>query len=153
MAVFDYSFTVNAPLVAVSAFHHDTSALKILTPPPTFVQLHDVQPLAEGSVSKFTVWAGPLPIHWTAVHSNVSESGFTDTQAEGVMKRWEHTHRYVPLSVGKTRVVEHIEYEFASSGKDKLVGHLIFNRAALVGLFTYRKFRTRWALRNAAAGH
>lgn len=149
MPTFDYRFTVNAPFEAVSAFHHDTSALKILTPPPTFVQLHDIEPLAEGSVSKFTVWAGPLPVHWTAVHSNVSESGFTDSQAEGVMAKWEHTHRYEAIDEQTTEVIEHIEYEFASGGKDRLIGLLIFNRAALKGLFTYRKLRTRWELRNA----
>ena len=32
MPVFDYSFTVDAPLEAVRDFHHDTSALKKLTP-------------------------------------------------------------------------------------------------------------------------
>jgi hypothetical protein len=28
MKVFDYSFTVRAPLTAVAAFHHDTRALR-----------------------------------------------------------------------------------------------------------------------------
>ena len=51
MPVFDYSFTVDAPLEAVQDFHHDTSALKKLTPPPTIVQLHSIEPLGEGSVS------------------------------------------------------------------------------------------------------
>ena len=48
MPVFDYSFTVDAPLAAVRDFHHDTSALKRLTPPTTIVQLHSIEPLAEG---------------------------------------------------------------------------------------------------------
>ena len=53
MPVFDFSFTVDAPLSAVRDFHRDTSALKRLTPPPTFVRLISIEPLAEGSVSKF----------------------------------------------------------------------------------------------------
>jgi len=44
MPVFDYTFTVNAPLSAVSAFHCDTSALRQLNPPFVIVQLHRVGP-------------------------------------------------------------------------------------------------------------
>ena len=62
MPVFDFSFEVNAPLSVVQAFHHGTAALKQLTPPPTIVQIHSVEPLAEGSVSRFTLWVGPLPL-------------------------------------------------------------------------------------------
>lgn len=147
MPVFDYQFTVDAPFEAVSGFHHSTEALKVLTPPPMIVRFHDIEPLAEGSVSRFTVWGGPIPLHWTAVHSNVSADGFTDTQESGVMKKWEHTHRYEPIDSSSTRVTEHIEYEFAEGGKDRLIGLAFFNRAALTALFAYRKFRTRWALR------
>ena len=67
MPTFDYSFTVDAPLDAVRRFHSDTSALLRLTPPPTIVQLQSIEPLAEGSVSKFTLWFGFLPLRWTAV--------------------------------------------------------------------------------------
>jgi cysteine-rich repeat protein len=103
MPVFDYSFTVDAPLEAVRDFHHDTSALKKLTPPPTIVQLHSIEPLGEGSVSRFTLWVGPLPLKWKAVHRNVSDRGFTDVQAEGPAAKWEHTHTFVPLSAGVGR--------------------------------------------------
>ena len=81
MPVFDYKFTVQASLQAVRDFHGDTSALKRLTPPPTIVQLHDIEPLAEGSISKFTLWFGPLPLRWVAIR--VSDFGFTDIQSEG----------------------------------------------------------------------
>jgi ligand-binding SRPBCC domain-containing protein len=142
--VFDYSFTVNAPFQAVSDFHADASAIKTLT--PTYAQIHSMDPLGEGSITKFTVWAGPLPIHWTAKHSNVSESGFTDTQIEGPMASWVHTHRYQPIDEATTKVAEHIEYEFGS-GKDKLIGLLAFSKPGLIGLFTYRKLVTRFSLR------
>ena len=88
MSEFDYSFVVEAPLEAVSEFHYSTATLKKLTPPPVFVQLHAVEPLGEGSVSEFTMWFGPLPVRWRAVHSNVSQDGFTDRQERGLMKRW-----------------------------------------------------------------
>jgi ligand-binding SRPBCC domain-containing protein len=45
MSTFDYKFTVNAPVTAVSNFHHDTRILKKLSPPPIFVQIHRFEPL------------------------------------------------------------------------------------------------------------
>ena len=66
MPVFDFTFSVRAPLQAVAAFHHDTRALKRLTPPPVFVQIHSMEPLAEGSRSEFSMWFGPVPLRWVA---------------------------------------------------------------------------------------
>lgn len=142
MQTFDYIFTVPAPLAAVSAFHHDTSILKLLTPPPMFVQIHDFEPLAEGSVANFTIWAGPIPLRWQAVHSNISENGFTDTQNQGPLQFWQHTHRFRPLSPTLTEVHEHIEYAH-HAGRRGLLTRLLFSRPGLYGLFTARKLLTR----------
>ena len=67
MPTFNYSFEVDAPLTAVSEFHHDTRALKKLSPPPIFAQIHDYEPLGEGSMADFTLWFGPFPIHWVCL--------------------------------------------------------------------------------------
>lgn len=147
MPVFDYAFTVDAPLEAVAAFHNDTSALKKLTPPPTIVQLHSIEPLAEGSVSKFTLWVGPLPLRWTAVHRDVSDRGFTDVQAEGPAAKWEHTHQFVPLDAGTTEVREHIEFEHRP-GLRGLLTRILFSRPNLLLMFTYRRLVTRLCLRS-----
>ena len=48
MPEFNFKFTVKATLKQVRDFHSDTTALKRLTPPPTIVQLHDVEPLSYG---------------------------------------------------------------------------------------------------------
>jgi ligand-binding SRPBCC domain-containing protein len=143
MPVFDYSFTVNAPLARVRAFHHDTSALKRLTPPPTVVQLHSIEPLAEGSVSTFTLWVGPLPLRWKAVHRNVSDHGFTDVQAEGPAAKWEHTHTFTPLSDAVTRIDEHIEFAHRS-GMAGLLTRMLFSWPNLYFMFSYRMVATRW---------
>jgi ligand-binding SRPBCC domain-containing protein len=145
MPVFDYAFTVDAPLAAVRDFHRDTSALKRLTPPPTIVQLHSIEPLAEGSVSEFTLWLGPLPLRWKAVHRNVSERGFTDVQASGPAAKWEHTHSFVPLTEGRTEIREHIEYEH-KRGFWGLVTRALFSGASLWFMFGYRRWVTRRAL-------
>ena len=146
MPVFDYSFTVAAPLQAVRDFHHDTRALKRLTPPPVFVRLHRVEPLAEGSISEFTLWVGPLPLRWTAVHRGVTDRGFTDVQVSGPAARWEHTHSVEPLDDRRTRIREHIEFEHAR-GPMGLVTRILFARPNLTGMFFYRSLVTRWHLR------
>jgi ligand-binding SRPBCC domain-containing protein len=144
---FDYSFTVRAPLADVARFHHQTEALRRLTPPPVFVQLRQIEPLGEGSVSKFTMWFGPFPVRWTAVHTDVDpERGFTDTQTErGLLKKWVHTHSFIPEDDGLTRVREHIEYEH-QAGLRGLTSRLLFAPLMLRLLFTYRKWVTRRTL-------
>jgi len=146
MPTFDFTFAVRAPLVAVAEFHRDTRALKRLTPLPIFMQLHRVEPMGEGSVSEFTLWFGPIPVRWVAVHSNVDpQRGFTDTQARGPLKRWRHTHIFSAEGSDVTRVKEHIEYEH-HGGVRGLFTRLMFGRLGLLALFTARKFVTRRAL-------
>ena len=142
MPVFDYSFTVKAPLSKVAQFHHDTRALKLLTPFPIIVQIHRVEPLAEGSVSDFTLWFGPLPIHWVAVHKDVDKQrGFTDVQQKGPAKTWVHTHTFSPEGNDLTRITEHIEYEHYP-GFRGILSRLLFPKPGLKALFTYRKIVT-----------
>jgi len=147
MAVFDFSFQVKAPLTVVRAFHHNTSALKQLTPPPTIVQIQSVEPLAEGSVSRFTLWVGPLPLRWTAIHRNVSDNGFTDIQQSGPAAKWEHTHTFTEIDATHTRVNEHIEYEH-KRGLWGIVTRLLFSYPNLYFMFCYRRWITNRACHN-----
>lgn len=142
MPIFDFSFRVPASLEAVRQFHHDTSALKRLTPPPTIVQLHEIEPLAEGSVSRFTLWVGPIPLHWTAQHRNVTDHGFTDIQVKGPAQKWEHTHTFVPLDEKQTEIREHIEYEHFP-GSRGLLTRVLFAKPNLYFMFSYRRWVTR----------
>ena len=143
MNTFDFQFTVNAPRALVAAFHHDTRILKKLSPPPMFVQIHSFEPLADRSLADFTLWFGPIPLRWRARHSNVSESGFTDTQEEGPMAYWQHRHQFESVGPTHTIVREHIQYEHPA-GLKGLFTRMLFNPAGLYLLFTYRKLRTRW---------
>lgn len=150
MPVFEYAFTVRAPVEAVARFHHDARALRRLSPPPMFVQLHRVEPLAEGSVAEFTLWLGPLPLRWRAIHSDVHAlHGFTDTQASGPLKRWRHTHRFEPVDETTTRVTEYIVYEH-QDGVWGFVTRLLFAPPGLRFLFAYRSWVTRRALEKRA---
>ena len=146
MPTFDYTFTADAPLTAVSNFHHNTSVLKTLTPPPIIAQIHHFDPMANGAVAEFTLWFGPLPLRWRAVHSNVSVNGFTDTQQQGPLKHWRHTHRFTAVSPTTTQIHEQIEYEH-DSGLRGILSQLLFAKPGLFLLFTARKWITRFYLR------
>jgi ligand-binding SRPBCC domain-containing protein len=103
--------------------------------------------MAEGSVSEFTLWMGPLPVRWRAVHSQVDNHGFTDTQERGLMAHWQHTHRFESLDDQTTQVREHIEYQHHRGWRGAL-SRLLFGSPALRALFIYRRWATRQALRN-----
>lgn len=144
MPIFDHHFTVNAPLKRVAAFHRSTDILPRLTPPPLIMQVHRFEPLAEGSTADFTLWFGPIPIHWVAVHTEVNfPYSFLDTQQEGPLKVWQHTHRFTPIGDMLTRVSDHIEYEHYPGPKGML-SRLLFPKAGLLALFKYRKAVTRF---------
>lgn len=146
MPVFDYQFLVQAPVTAVRAFHQDTRILKKLSPPPIFAQIHEFEPLAEGSRAEFTLWFGPIPVRWTAVHHHVSENGFSDRQESGPLKFWEHTHRFTAVNPTTTQVREHIKYEY-KKGWPGLFSRLLFNKPGLTMLFTARKLLTRYHIK------
>ena len=146
LKTFDYAFMVRAPLAKVAAFHHDARALKRLTPPPIFVKLHCVEPLTEGSAADFTLWFGPVPVRWQAVHSDVDQlHGFTDLQRSGPMKWWKHIHRFGAIGAQSTQVTDQIEYAH-HSGWRGLLSRVLFNSLALRLLFFYRGVVTRAAL-------
>lgn len=146
LQTFDYTFVVSAPLDKVRAFHRDTTSLKGLNPPPIIVQLHRVDPMAEGSISEFTLWMGPLPVRWRAVHSQIGDDGFTDIQQDGPMAVWRHTHRFEQIDDNTTQLYEHIDFQH-HPGLRGLLSRLLFSPLALKVLFTYRKWATRRALK------
>ena len=144
MPTFNYTFIVDASLVSVAAFHSDTSALKTLSPGP--MQIHLADPMSDGSISEFTLWLGPIPVRWRAVHSNVSEQGFTDTQERGPMAFWAHTHTFTAINPNQTQINEHIEYRHPK-GLRGLFTRLVFGKLGLLVLFTYRQWATKRALK------
>ena len=146
MATFHYQFSVAAPRKAVNEFHRDSAVLKRLSPPPIFVQLHLMEPLANGALTEMTLWVGPIPLRWHARHEEVSEHGFTDVQEVGPMAVWRHQHHFQAAGANQTRVTEQIQYEHPA-GLRGIFTRLLFNPASLYLLFTYRQMVTRLSLR------
>lgn len=145
MPTFEHDFIVAAPCAAVTTFHSDAHVLKKLMPPPLFVRLHEAGRLEEGAVADFTMWFGPIPVRWRALHYDVNEETFTDVQTHGPLRRWRHIHRFIPLDENHTRVQDHVAYEHPAGPRGWLT-RLLFNRASLSFLFAYRRYVTRRAL-------
>lgn len=145
MKSYTHRFQVRAPIERVAEFHRDTKALKQLTPPPLIVQFNELQPLSEGSVADFTMWFGPLPIHWIAVHSDVEISkGFTDTQVAGPFDQWVHRHSFDSLDEHLTEVSDHIQARLGTGLFRGLVSRFMWLNLPI--LFAYRAWRTKRVL-------
>jgi ligand-binding SRPBCC domain-containing protein len=145
MRRFRNNFNVQASLDAVVEFHNDSRALKMLTPPPVFVQLNQVEPIDEGSVADFTMWIGPIPVHWMAKHTEVNPSvGFVDYQVEGPFLHWQHRHSFIKIDDHTTEVVDEVEAIFGEHPFWGLVSRLMWVNLPL--LFAYRGWATKRAL-------
>lgn len=142
MPVFESRFTVAVPVEFLTQFHFQPGILKRLTPPMTYMQVHRFDPLANGSVADFTIWMGPVPVHWVAEHSEVSATRFIDTHTAGPMKYWKHTHTLTAIDDNTSEVHDHIEYEH-HTGLRGLWSRLLFPRIALFTLFRYRRWVTQ----------
>jgi ligand-binding SRPBCC domain-containing protein len=143
MKVFKHSFRVKAPIQAVADFHSSTTALKKLTPFPVIVQIHHLEPLAEGSIAEFTMWFGPFPVRWVARHVNVDPiKGFSDIQEKGPMQTWRHTHSFKEISKEITEIKDEIEYEYFADLK-YIWTRLLYAPIMLRILFKYRSLVTK----------
>ncbi len=142
MRSFRHEFRVNAPLSRVAEFHSSAQVLKLLTPPPMFVKFNHIEPLGEGSRSDFTLWFGPIPIRWVAVHSEVDLlKGFTDTQVEGPFQTWVHNHTFRRLPGEMTTIVDQIEGQPSNHILWGIISRLMW--LTLPILFSYRARQTR----------
>ncbi len=139
---YEHRFLVNAPVEAVADFHKSSASLKAITPPPFVMRVHHAPArLAEGDVMDFTMWAGPIPIHWVARIEDVSPYGFVDKQVKGPFKHWQHRHTFRPRGAHTTEVIDEVEAELRLHPWWGAVGGGMW--AGLPTLFAYRQQRTR----------
>jgi ligand-binding SRPBCC domain-containing protein len=145
MRYFRHQFQVNAPIEKVAEFHQSTQALKQLTPPPLFVKFNRIEPMGEGSQADFTLWLGPIPIRWIAIHSAVDPlNGFTDTQVEGPFQTWIHRHSFERLNPEATKVIDEVEGQPSNHLIWGIVSRFMWLTMPI--LFSYRARQTRQAV-------
>jgi ligand-binding SRPBCC domain-containing protein len=145
MPVYEHQFRVRTTLDQVATFHQDPRALKRLTPPPVLVQFHEIQPLAENSRLDFTMWLGPLPVRWVAVHSAVDfPNQFTDTQINGPFTSWVHRHTFRMVDDQTTEIIDRIQAQPSDHPWWGVIARLMWLSLPL--LFAHRERVTRQAL-------
>jgi ligand-binding SRPBCC domain-containing protein len=145
MRTYEHKFLVKASIQSVALFHEDTKTLKKLTPPPIFVELHRVEPVEEGSRAEFTMWIGPIPIRWSAIHTDYDpERGFMDTQVSGPFTYWAHRHIFTIVDMQTTEITDEIQAELGVKLIDRLISSFMWLNLPI--LFAFREWVTRRAL-------
>jgi len=143
-----HTFRVQAPRAQVAAFHAAASSLGAITPPLIPMQLHQaLERLDAGDEMSFTLWLGPLPVHWLARVEEMSPAGFVDRQLEGPFAAWTHRHRFLAVDEATTEVVDEIEARLAPHVLSGAVGLAMWLGLPL--LFAYRGWKTRRLLEGA----
>lgn len=141
--VFEKATLMKTSIQKMIAFHQDPSALGKLTPPPIFVRLrHDDRTAFNQGELAFTLWFGPLPIHWLARHEpGPTPTSFADRMIEGPLAYWRHEHIFEDVPGG---VILRDRVTLAHKpGLPGMISWLMFDGLALHVLFMYRHLRTR----------
>jgi ligand-binding SRPBCC domain-containing protein len=113
-----------------------------ITPPPIIIRVQHAPPvLRDGDEMDFTMWLGPLPIHWRAVIEAVSPEGFTDRQLSGPFAEWVHRHSFIAMDEHRTAVVDEVSLRLRAHALWWLVGAGMW--LGLPVLFAYRAWKTR----------
>lgn len=144
--VFQKSSLINATLDSLMRFHEAPLALASLTPPPIVmrVQRDDRQSLVSGEI-EFTLFFGPLPIHWIARHeAGPSPYSFADVQLKGPLAYWRHEHIFNETA-GGVELTDRVTFAHRQ-GLAGLLTRLAFDGLPLRFLFAYRHWSTRRAL-------
>jgi len=139
---YQHRFQVRAPMAVVADFHAQSASMGAITPPPIVVTVHRAPVrLADGDEMDFTLWLGPLPVHWIAQIEDAGPVGFTDRQVCGPFAKWIHCHRFVVVDESVTEVLDEIELNLRPHWVWGLVGLGMWLSLPL--LFAYRSWKTR----------
>lgn len=144
MSTFVKESFIRAAPARVFAFHEQTDALKLLTPPWETSRVIQAARIADvGSVAIIeTRLFGLLPVRWVARHTAYDPPrSFEDVQERGPFRRWRHRHLVEPRDGGAI-LRDEIEYEPPFFFLGKLVEPFLI-RPRLVKLFDYRHKVTR----------
>jgi ligand-binding SRPBCC domain-containing protein len=143
---FQHHSVVRTSAEAMIRFHNTPNALRVLTPPPLFVQMvkDGRVSLTQGTVV-FRLWFGPLPVLWKARHEPGSiPTSFIDRMLTGPMANWEHEHIFLEVDQGVV-LTDKIRYTH-KAGWRGILTRLVFDGLPLQLLFRYRHWRTKQVL-------
>ena len=119
-----------------------------ITPPPVIVRVHQAPALLNSNDEMaFTLWVGPLPIHWVARIEEVTPTGFVDRQLRGPFQSWVHRHTFRAVTAEITEVIDEIEITLADRWLWKVVGWGMYLNLPM--LFAYRAWQTKRLMQKA----
>jgi ligand-binding SRPBCC domain-containing protein len=110
---FEVAETVPLPVELVWKAHEDVQLLERIAPPFPSIRLKESN-IVCGLGTQFTLRVELLGLgvdwqvritHWDPPYC------FIDEQVSGPFKFWEHTHHFMPISSGSTRLVDSIKFE------------------------------------------
>jgi ligand-binding SRPBCC domain-containing protein len=139
---YQHRFRVRAPVSTVADFHQKTESMAAITPPFVPLQVEHAPARPEGGDQMaFTMWLGPIPVRWHTYFSQVSDTGFTDTQLEGPFRYWVHRHTFLPIDEQTAEVVDDVHAALRWNIFWGSVGLMMW--LGLPILFAYRAWKTR----------
>jgi len=115
---------VPAPREEVFRFFSDPANLERLTPPWLGFRILTPLPLprGEGAVFEYRLRVRGLGLTWrTLIESWQEGHRFTDRQLRGPYALWHHTHLFLDLPGGGTRIVDRVRYRVGWG----LIGRLV----------------------------
>ena len=120
-------------------WHCRPTAFMDLQPPASSIRLlSEAQPLHEGQIVRFRMFAGPIPIIWESQITEVQPGmSFTDTQLKGPFRHWQHVHGFHDAGNGECLMDDSIEYSLPFDGvAGNIMAKIVANR--LNGMFQFR---------------
>ncbi len=147
--LYRHSFQVRAEISAVLKFHMHSRSMAMITPPPIIVRIHRAPAILQnGDEMDFTLWLGPLPIHWQAQIEWTTANSFIDRQIRGPFYIWIHSHTFHKIDNHHTLIHDEVEATLKPHLIWRLVGASMWIGMPL--LFAYRGWKTRRLLERQA---
>ena len=135
---------INAPPEIVFEFHKSRDALTLLIPPwENMKVIESSGSLLPGSRVVLRGGLGPLPLQWSAIHTEFDPPHlFADRQESGPFAYWYHRHRFFEDGQGGTVLMDDVEYALPLGLLGLWAGGW-FIRRKLDAMFVYRHETTR----------
>jgi len=150
MPVFTRASELEAPQEDVARWHARRGAFERLVPPWQSVSRTDDDDVAEGSIARLRLHAGPLSLPWDARHEDVAfPHRFVDVQERGPFRSWRHEHVFEARGA-KTLLTDRVTYELPLDPLSRIGDSVVVRM--LSRLFDYRHRVTRDDVR-AHASH